>query len=225
LPEGFGGSLPARIHELLEQAIIEGVLEPGARMHADKLAAQYGVSRIPVREALRSLQEAGWVEIRPRYGVYVRERSERELRDLFESRAVIEGALARWAAERRSSEDVERFHEIVEASRQAAERTDVTELTRQSAEFYAAVRAAAHNEVMGAVSADLEKRARFYFSMVAADLGADWVDVHEQLTDRVARGDAAGAGAIAREHVLDTGRAVAELLAADAADGSPLTGE
>ncbi len=212
-PEGLAVSLPARIHELLEHAIIEGAIKPGARMHADKLAEQYGVSRIPVREALRSLHEAGWVEIRPRYGVYVRERSEGEVRDLFETRAVIEGALAGWAAQRRSDQDVERLHANVEAARQAADRADTAELTRRSAEFYAAVRIAAGNTVMGAVSADLEKRARFYFSMVAADLGADWASKHERLAELIIAGDVDGATTESRRHIQKTGEAVAGLLA------------
>ena len=212
-PENFGGSLPARIHELLEQAIIEGAFKPGTRMHADKIAAQYGVSRIPVREALRSLHEAGWVDIRPRYGVYVRDRSERELRDLFETRSVIEGAIARWAAERRSAADVQQLERIVGQSRAAAGRDDTTELSRLNSEFYAAMRRAAGNEVMAALSADLEKRARFYFSMVAGDLGADWVAKHERLAALVGAGRSGEAADESRSHILQTGRAVAELLA------------
>jgi DNA-binding GntR family transcriptional regulator len=212
-PENFGGSLPARIHELLEQAIIEGAFKPGTRMHADKIAAQYGVSRIPVREALRSLHEAGWVDIRPRYGVYVRDRSERELKDLFETRSVIEAAIARWAAERRSAADVQQLDRIVGQSRAAAGLDDTTELSRLSSEFYAAMRRAAGNEVMAALSADLEKRARFYFSMVAGDLGADWVAKHERLAALVGAGRSGEAADESRSHILQTGRAVAELLA------------
>lgn len=212
LPGGLGGSLPARIHELLEQAIIEGVFAPGARLHADKLAAHYGVSRIPVREALRSLHEAGWVDIRPRYGVYVRDRSERELAELFEARAVIESALAGWAAQRRTQADVEQLEHVVALSRDAAARRDSAELSRLSTRFYAVLRRAAGNEVMGHLSAELEKRARFYFSMVAADLGADWASRHEELTRLVAAGDVDKAAAASRQHITDTGAAVAELL-------------
>ncbi|PTA47494.1 GntR family transcriptional regulator [Micromonospora sp. RP3T] len=213
LPDGFGGSLPARIHELLEQAIIEGVFAPGTRMHADKLAAQYGVSRIPVREALRSLHEAGWVDIRPRYGVYVRDRSERELRELFETRAVIESSIAGWAAERRSTDDLARLDRVIEEGRRAAGGQEPTRLLALSSEFYAALRQAAHNEVMAGVSAELEKRARFYFSMVAADLGGDWASKQEKLAALVAAQDVAGAAAESRRHIVETGEAVARLLA------------
>lgn len=218
LPDGVGaGTLPAQIHELLEDAIIHGVLEPGQRLQTDKLAARYGVSRIPVREALRSLHEAGWVDIRPRYGVYVRERSEEELQQLFEARSVIEGSIAGWAADRHRTADLRTLRRVVRDSEKAAERGDVPALDRLGREFYAAMRAAAGNDVAAAVSADLEKRARFYFSMVAGQLGADWVSVHREMLALVHARDSRGAEALSRRHILDTGRAVADLLAAQVA--------
>lgn len=210
--EGIGGTLPAQIHALLEQAIIDGVLEPGSRLSADQIAAQYGVSRIPVREALRSLHEAGWVDIRPRLGVYVRERSERELVQLFEARAAIEGAIADWAALRRTSAQLTALEKVVDSSRKAARRRDIRALSALSSDFYAALRAAAGNDVLAVVSADLEKRAKFYFSMVAGDLGADWVTTHHDIAALVRSGESDKAAALVHQHILDTGRAVAQLL-------------
>ena len=216
------GTLPAQIHDLLEDAIIQGVFAPGERLHTDRLAARYGVSRIPVREALRSLHEAGWVDIRPRYGAYVRERSETELNELFQARGVIESAIAQWAAERRSPADIEALHEVVDRSKRALERGDDAALDRSSADFYAAMREAAGNHVLGTLAADLQKRARFYFHMVAHDLESDWVSLHEQLAGFVEHGDAQAAAELARRHVLETGEAVARLLRAQA-DQAPVT--
>ncbi len=212
------GTLPERIHEILEDAIIQGVFAPGERLHTDRLAAQYGVSRIPVREAMRSLHEAGWIDIRPRYGAYVRKRSEQEMSQLFEARAVIEAAIAEWAAQRRTPEDLEALRRVVDRSRRLLERGDDAALERSGVDFYAAMRVAAHNDVLGTLSSELHKRARFYFSMIAGDLGSDWVSLHEQLADLIAREDAAGAGRLARQHVLDTGEAVARLLGEQDAD-------
>ena len=215
IPESLdAGTLPGQIHDILEDAIIQGVFAPGERLHTDRLAARYGVSRIPVREALRSLHEAGWVDIRPRYGAYVRERSEQELTELFEGRAVIESAIAQWAAERRTDDDIAVLRRVVSQSKQALERQDTAVLEQSSSDFYAAMRAAAANHVLGTIAADLQKRARFYFYMVAADLGSDWVSLHEHIADLVAAGDADGAARLAREHVLHTGEAVAKLLTA-----------
>lgn len=204
-------TLTARMHGLLEAAIIHGELRPGERIHADSLAAQYGMSRIPVREALRSLHEAGWVEIKPRHGVHVRERTPSELDELFEFRAVVEGQVARWAAERRTDEDLALLASIVRGS-------DLDEgqpMADGSSEFFAALRTAAGNSVLAASSAALEKRARFYFYTVADQLGEDWRHVHESLLGLVEARDGTGAAEIASRHIADTGKAVRDLLFCD----------
>jgi len=213
---GLRGSttLPSKLHDLLEIAIISGALKPGERLHADALAAHYGVSRIPVREALRSLHEAGWVDIKPRYGVRVHERTPRELAELFEFRAVVEGQVARWAAQRRTDQELDALQAAVLAN-QLAIKDDDYRLIGTTSRFYDALRAAAHNTVMEATSAALEKRARFYFSAVTHQFGADWTHVHEELLNLVRGQRAEEAATLAREHIVHTGDAVRDLLFAD----------
>lgn len=205
-------TLPSRLHEVLESAIITGMFSPGQRIHADEIAAIYGVSRIPVREALRSLHQDGWVEIRPRYGVRVRERTKTELIDLFEFRAEVESSLAGFAAARRTTADVQAIRLVTQQSSVARANADYAELDTCASRFYAAIRVAAHNAVMERESASLEKRAKFYFSTVADQLGVDWTFVHEELLRHIDEQDVAAAGALARHHILNTGEAVQNLL-------------
>lgn len=200
-----GLTMPAQVHALLEQAIIDGRLEPESRIHADEIAAHFGVSRIPVREALRSLNEAGWVDIRPRYGVRVRSRDQRELTELFEFRARVEQSVAELAAERRSEEDVVEFTAITAAIARARADDDVAILDQTGLRFYAALRAAARNSVMAATSQSLEKRARFYYVTIADRLGLDWTSVHERIIALVIDRDAAAAGTLIHDHILATG--------------------
>jgi DNA-binding GntR family transcriptional regulator len=206
--EEANATLTARMHSALETAIINGTLPPGQRIHPDVLAAEYGMSRIPVREALRSLHEAGWVDIRPRHGVFVRERTAEELDELFEFRALVEARVARWAAQRRTESEVEVLRAIVAAgsARATADNLAITN------SFYDGLRAAAHNSVLAATSSDLEKRAKFYFSTVVDELGDDWRHVHEELFDLVASKQAAAASRLAQQHIEDTGAAVRVLL-------------
>ncbi|WP_375385761.1 GntR family transcriptional regulator [uncultured Microbacterium sp.] len=207
-----GGSLPTQIHELLEEAIIAGDLAPGSRLRADEIAAHYGVSRIPVREAFSALAEAGWVDSRPRYGVYVRGRSRDELAELFEARAGLEQEIARLAASRRSDADLARMDGVVERSRRAVEARNTSGLTDAAIEFNAALRDAGKNAVLTGLSLNLEKRARFYFSPVADLLGEEWITGQERLLGLLRAGDENGSAASARRHIEETGRAVAGLL-------------
>lgn len=211
LPQLSGSStLPQRLHDILEAAIITGALRPGERIHADDLAALYGVSRIPIRESLRSLHEAGWVEIRPRYGVRVREHTLAELDQLFEFRAVVEGQVATWAAQRRTEEQLAELGRTVESNRNDPDNN--MELMATTSRFYGALRAAAHNAVLEATSEALEKRARFYFSTVVQQLGTEWMSVHEDLLDLVRRKESRSARKLASTHIEKTGTAVRSLL-------------
>jgi DNA-binding GntR family transcriptional regulator len=204
-------TLPDRLYTELEAAIINGVLRPGQRLHAVDLATHFGVSIIPVREALSSLDQAGWVEKVPRHGVHVRAHSETELRELFEFRADVEGLVARWAAERRDEHDLENLERAVANSTTATG----DELLDASADFRDALRAAAHNGVLAATSATLEKRARFYFSTVAHKLGNEWVRVHERVLTHVRDREPNAAAELTSKHIMATGDAVQALLFQD----------
>ena len=212
--DGLGAaSLPSQIAELLEEAITSGELLPGQRLRGDDLASAYGVSRIPVREALRTLEAGGWVEIRPRYGAYVRSHSSVELAELFEVRAMGEAYAAQLAAVRRTPEELTELQRIVADTRRAAAQGAVAELSPLSARFFVALHAAAHNSVLELALASLAKRARFYYATVAGQLGRDWAEVHQQIVDAIADRDPDTAGALVREHIAHTGDAVSRLLA------------
>lgn len=84
----------------MRQRIITGDIEPGAPLSEIALAEEFGVSRTPVREALKQLQTEGLVEIRPRVGTFVSTPSRREITELFEVKGVLEGAAAHLLARR-----------------------------------------------------------------------------------------------------------------------------
>ena len=98
----------------LEQEIIVGVLRPGERLDEVSLAERFAVSRTPVREALRHLASIGLVELRPRRGAMVASPSLKDLLDMFEVMAELEGMCGRLAARRLSEQgrvELRRLHE------------------------------------------------------------------------------------------------------------------
>lgn len=97
-----GVSIQGRVIEAMRERIISGELEPGTSLSEIALAEAFGVSRTPVREALKQLQTEGLVEIRPRVGTFVTAPSRREISELFEMKALLEGAAARLLAQRGS---------------------------------------------------------------------------------------------------------------------------
>src|SRR4051794_36378478 len=78
--------LSHRVFTGLESAIINRVYPPGARLVEEEVAAEMGVSRMPVREAFRMLQRAGWIDVTPYAGAHVRYPQLHELREVFELR-------------------------------------------------------------------------------------------------------------------------------------------
>src|SRR5947207_4382497 len=111
----------------LQARVLSGELPSGTRLRQEALADEFGVSRTPVREALRKLQASGLVELRPHRGALVRGLSPREIRDAYEVRAELEGLAAEVAALRIRQEQLERLYgaqaQFREALRQLTRRT------------------------------------------------------------------------------------------------------
>jgi DNA-binding GntR family transcriptional regulator len=99
--------------EFLAEAIIEGRIAPGAKLNEPELARSLGISRGPLREAVRRLEEQGLVRRRPRAGVRAVALSAATVIDMFVVREALEGMAARLAAERRTEEDVAALRRLV----------------------------------------------------------------------------------------------------------------
>jgi len=104
----------------LEAAIISGRLQPGERILSEVVAAELGLSRMPVREALQALEAAGLVTLRPNRGAVVAELAAEHVAELLEMREVLEGLAARLAARRATPAEIEDLDALIAAMRRAA---------------------------------------------------------------------------------------------------------
>ena len=93
-------------YEALRDAIVKRQLLPGDRLMETELANEMGISRTPVREAMRRLETDGYVVIQPRKGSYVADISIKDIEDVFEIRTVLEMLAARNAAERATDDEI-----------------------------------------------------------------------------------------------------------------------
>jgi len=197
------GTIGDQLYSRLEEAIIDGRLAPGERVHADDLAEHFGVSRIPVREALRALHANGWLEIRPRRETVVPQQTPEELADLFEVRLLVDVESARLAAERRDDEDLAALDGLV-AMGKRYEGEDPAALAPLNEQFHVAVARAAKNRTLYQVTQGLAKRVRWYFARVVFERGVHSVEEHEELLEAIRRRDRDRAAEIARVHIQRT---------------------
>lgn len=102
-------------YDKIRRGILEGRYRAGDRLPEQKLSDELGVSRTPLREALRRLSAVGIIEFLPHRGAHVASWTDRQLTDIFEHRALVEGYSARQAATRISDEDIERLDKLAKA--------------------------------------------------------------------------------------------------------------
>ena len=118
-------SLPALVQRELERMILAGDLAAGAKLREAEVAAMLGVSRGPVREAFRALEESGLVRLEKNRGVFVRQISVDEADDIFELRAVLDEFAGRRAAQKATRVEADELQALAQRMEQAVERGDV----------------------------------------------------------------------------------------------------
>ncbi len=124
---------PEHVAEVLREAILRGVLRGGQQLQQDALAAQFGVSRIPVREALRQLEAQGLVTVYPHRGAVVSELSPEEVQEIYEIRVALECLALRFAIPHFTDEDLKRAREILD---QLDEADEIPRWSELNSEFH-----------------------------------------------------------------------------------------
>lgn len=200
-------SLGQRVAEELRRAILEHRYKPGERLVEEALSSELGVSRIPIREALRELASEGLVIMQARRGASVASLSGSLARDLVEVRATLEGLNAKLAARHRSPPIVLELREVLEHGNRAAQSRDLDALVRLNAEFHDKLAAAGGNAILGEIMRSLRERTRLVFTANgAARAKKDWQE-HSAILAAVIAGDEQAAAQRAQEHVHRAGEA------------------
>lgn len=189
--------------DAIREQIVSGLHQPGARLVEDRLAEQLGVSRSPVREALRVLEAEGLVETIPRKGVVVATLSADEVADIFEVRVALEELAARLAARRGGDDAIAAVERTLAAAEVALEHRQPAELARLNTTFHEAILDLAGNRYLRDVMIPLRGRTQWIFSKTASgERAAVSLAEHRELLEAVGARDEARAGKLAVEHVL-----------------------
>ncbi len=196
----------ASLTELAETAIREGIIvgtyAPGDRLRERELSESIGVSRVPVREALRNLEFQGFVTILPRRGAIVREMSARDVDELFDLRSALE-PLAAGAAARHYAAGSPHvgLDEAMERADAATASKDAQAILLANAEFHTELINAARHRMLSDTMPAILARTRWLFALTADRSAEIQSHEHHQLYDAIRSGEARLAEASMLAHV------------------------
>lgn len=204
-----------QLRDALEQDILLGVYEPGTRLDEVSLAARFGVSRTPVREALAQLSAAGLIEMRPRRGAFVRTVGIRELVEMFEVMAELEALCARLAARRMSPGQKNRLVQAHRSCAQALEAGDADAYYYENEVFHGRIYAGCGNTFLIGQTEQLRNRLKPFRRLqlrVPQRMAASFRE-HENMVEALMAGDELRVGELVKAHILIQGERFNDLLA------------
>lgn len=134
------------IIQQLRAEIVSGQIAPGEKLSEARLAERFGVSRMPVRDAFKELENAGFVTIEERRGTFVRRTSKSEILDLFEVREAIEGMAARLCAYRANNDLLSTLDEAIEAMSRQVKTLDMDGYSQTDERFHQLIMSGASND-------------------------------------------------------------------------------
>ena len=209
-PTGDRASLSKVVAEQIRGQILSGKLRPGERLVEDRLSAELGVSRVPVREALLGLSVEGLVNLEPRRGASVVEISPETVAELVEVRALLEGLNARLAARRHDPAIVAELSDALRRGNAAAGAGSAEELAQLNAEFHDLLAVASRNAVLSGIMRSLRERTSLAFAINGqARARHDWKE-HAGVLAAVIDGDEELAELLATRHVQNAATAFAK---------------
>lgn len=189
------------VAEKLRSMILSGELAGGERLLEDKLAEALGVSRNPVREAIRTLESTGLVEVVPRRGAYVCRPDLDEVRQLLDLRAVLEGHAAEILARSAPSEVIDRLRRLLDEGEAAAAEGNTVRAAEIHLAFHRTVEEAAGNPHLLQAIEPVRQRTELVFSMLLDDRSDTGWDEHRTILDAIAAGDPDRARTSVRRHI------------------------
>lgn len=148
-------TLRERIVEGIRNAIVNGSIPAGSRVAEPELAERFGISRTPVREALRQLESEGFITVVPRKGAIVASLSPKDISDFYDLKMLLEGYAARQATRTLSDADIDRMESVNEAMLAAALDQEWRKAIELHNEFHEIFVSASGNERLAAIDRNL----------------------------------------------------------------------
>lgn len=191
------------VYEELKMQILTGAIIPGTRMMEVELAKEIGVSRTPIREAIRKLEKEGLVTIEPRRGAYASQISTEDMVDILEVRQNMEGLAAFFAASRMTPEQLEELKEVSELYNEAVKTGEMEEMIKHDTRFHRIIVESCNNKILMKMIEQLQElvlrfRYIYYDNFKRAE---NMPDEHYEILHAIETGDADAARYAADVHI------------------------
>lgn len=206
-------ALYEQVAEELRSRIYAHQLAPGAWIDEQAIAAEFGISRTPLREALKVLASEGLVELRPRRGCYVAELSEQDLDEIFPVMALLEGRCAEEATIKAGVAELARLEAVHAELEQHAANGDADRFFEANQAFHGILQQLAGNRWLNQLIADTRKFIKLTRrdSLRLEGRLRQSLAEHRAILDAIRRRDPDAAGRLMREHILSGRAALARL--------------
>lgn len=202
------------VFDVLMNAIMSGQLSPGERLLEVQLAEEMGVSRTPVREAIRRLELEGFVVMLPRKGAYVAGLSIDDVENVYEIRTALETLAVRLAAQRMVDEDYRRLDELVERMQATWQEGDVDAWVKLDANFHELLyRFSRNDRLVQLMSNVMEQISRYrILSLANVEVRHNSLAEHQEVISALRLRDSEEAAAAAARHIENTKLSLVKML-------------
>lgn len=211
----MSGNAFQKLRDEIENGIVAGEFEPGEKLDEVQLAARFGVSRTPIREALMQLSATGLVDARPRRGAVVADPAPQRIFEMFEVMAELEGMAGSLAARRHTDEDRRAILAAHAKCERSAASNHADAYYYDNEEFHRAVYAASHSGFLEDQCVALHRRLRPYRRLQLRVRNRMKVSFgeHTAIVKAILEGDADAARRLLRDHVVVQGDRFSDLVA------------
>jgi len=196
--------LRSRVFQSIRDDILKGKYSEKEELREATLGKELGVSRTPVREALRQLELEGLVEIVPNKGAYVTGISQKDVHDIYMIRSMLEGLCARWAAEHITPEQLEALEEVILLAEYHVEKGHSAQMTELDGKFHQILYDACESRILEHVLSDFHKYVQLTRrkSVRTEDRARKSIEEHREMLEAIRAKDVERAERLANVHIM-----------------------
>lgn len=198
-------SLRGQVFQEIREDILKGKFKENEELREATLGKELGVSRTPVREALRQLELEGLVHIIPNKGAYVTGITEKDVHDIYMTRSMLEGLCARWAAEHISEKQIQEMEEVLLLTEYHLDRGNAEQLAELDGKFHEVLYDASQSRILRHILSDFHKYVQVARkrSVKKEDRAKKSLEEHREILNALRTGDADRAEELAHIHILN----------------------